>query len=265
MLYHKVYSHATSPTWVVFVHGAGGSSNVWYKQVKDFKAHFNVLLIDLRGHGKSQNVFSEVWHNKYTFEDVSRDVLDVIDYLKIEKAHFVGISLGTIIIRTIADMAPQRVESLILGGAVTRLTIKSRILVNVGNAIKRLIPYMWLYKIYALILLPKANHSESRNLFIKEAKSLYQKEFLRWFKLTKDLNPILKLFREKPLNLPVFYVMGSQDYMFLEPVQEMVKINTNGTLYIIENCGHVVNVEQPTIFNKTVIDYITNFGKPFKN
>lgn len=265
MLYHKVYSHATSPTWVVFVHGAGGSSNVWYKQVKDFKAHFNVLLIDLRGHGKSQNVFSEVWHNKYTFEDVSRDVLDVIDYLKIEKAHFVGISLGTIIIRTIADMAPQRVESLILGGAVTRLTIKSRILVNVGNAIKRLIPYMWLYKIYALILLPKANHSESRNLFIKEAKSLYQKEFLRWFKLTKDLNPILKLFREKPLNLPVFYVMGSQDYMFLEPVQEMVKIHTNGTLYIIENCGHVVNVEQPTIFNKTVIDYITNFGKPFKN
>lgn len=265
MLYHKAYSHATSPTWVVFVHGAGGSSNVWYKQVKDFKAHFNVLLIDLRGHGKSQNVFSEVWHNKYTFEDVSRDVLDVIDYLKIEKAHFVGISLGTIIIRTIADMAPQRVESLILGGAVTRLTIKSRILVNVGNAIKRLIPYMWLYKIYALILLPKANHSESRNLFIKEAKSLYQKEFLRWFKLTKDLNPILKLFREKPLNLPVFYVMGSQDYMFLEPVQEMVKIHTNGTLYIIENCGHVVNVEQPTIFNKTVIDYITNFGKPFKN
>lgn len=261
MLYHKVYSHLTSPVWVVFVHGAGGSSNVWYKQVKDFKAHFNVLLIDLRGHGKSQNVFSEVWSNKYTFEDVSRDVLDVLDHLNIKKAHYVGISLGTIIIRTIADIAPQRVDSLILGGAVTRLTIKSRILVNVGNAIKRLIPYMWLYKIYALILLPKANHSESRNLFIKEAKSLYQKEFLRWFKLTKDLNPILKLFREKPLHLPVFYVMGSQDYMFLEPVQEMVKIHANSTLHIIENCGHVVNVEQPAHFNKTVIDYIAGFNR----
>lgn len=166
MLYHKVYSHATSSVWVVFVHGAGGSSNVWYKQVKDFKTHFNVLLIDLRGHGKSQNVFSEVWQSKYTFEDVSKDVLDVLDFLQIQKAHFVGISLGTIIIRTIAEINPERIESLILGGAVTRLTIKSRILVNVGNAIKRIIPYMWLYKIYAWILLPKANHAQSRNLFI---------------------------------------------------------------------------------------------------
>lgn len=261
MLYYKTYLHPTSKVWVTFIHGAGGSSNVWYKQVKDFKTVFNVLLIDLRGHGKSQNVFSEVWRNKYTFTDVSNDVLQVLNHLKIEKSHFVGISLGTIIIRTIADIAPNRIDSLILGGAVTRLTIKSRILVNVGNAIKRIIPYMWLYKIYALILLPKANHSESRNLFIKEAKSLYQKEFLRWFRLTKDLNPVLKLFREKPLNLPVFYVMGSEDYMFLEPVKEMVKMHTNSKLHIIANCGHVVNVEQPASFNQTVIAYITAFNK----
>jgi pimeloyl-ACP methyl ester carboxylesterase len=260
LLYHKTYTHHTSKQWVVFIHGAGGSSNVWYKQVKDFKKHFNVLLIDLRGHGKSQNVFSRVWSTKYTFEDVSRDVLDVLDYLRIKKAHYVGISLGTIIIRTIAEIAPHRLESLILGGAVTRLTIKSRILVYIGNAVKRIVPYMWLYKIYALILLPKANHSESRNLFIKEAKSLYQKEFLRWFKLTKDLNPLLKFFRERPLKLPVFYVMGSEDYMFLEPVKEMVKIHHSSSLHVIENCGHVVNVEQPVLFNNAVINYISAFN-----
>ena len=39
--------------WVVFVHGAGGSSSIWYKQVRDFREHFNVLLIDLRGHPAS--------------------------------------------------------------------------------------------------------------------------------------------------------------------------------------------------------------------
>ncbi len=259
LLYYKTYLLSPSKQWVVFIHGAGGSSNVWYKQVKDFKKHYNVLLVDLRGHGKSQTVFSRVWSTKYTFEDVSRDVLDVLEHLRIEKAHFVGISLGTIIIRTIAEIAPHKLESLILGGAVTRLTAKSRILVYIGNAIKRIVPYMWLYKIYAFILLPKANHSESRNLFIKEAKSLYQKEFLRWFKLTKDLNPLLKLFREKPLNLPVFYVMGSEDYMFLEPVKEMVKTHRYSSLHIIENCGHVVNVEQPVLFNSAVINYISTF------
>ena len=75
---------------------------------------------------------------------------------------------------------------------------------------------MWIYKIFALIIMPNHNHRESRLLFIREAKKLYQKEFLRWFKLTSEVNPLLKLFRQIELPIPTLYVMGSEDYMFLE-------------------------------------------------
>jgi pimeloyl-ACP methyl ester carboxylesterase len=44
----------------------------------------------------------------------------VLDFLKIEKSHFVGISLGTILIRQLAEMYPHRVESMILGGAILK-------------------------------------------------------------------------------------------------------------------------------------------------
>ena len=37
--------------WVTFIHGAGGSSSVWFKQIRAFSKYFNLLLIDLRGHG----------------------------------------------------------------------------------------------------------------------------------------------------------------------------------------------------------------------
>ena len=47
MLYYKEYFLNEKADWVVFVHGAGGSSAIWFKQLKDFKAHFNLLLIVL--------------------------------------------------------------------------------------------------------------------------------------------------------------------------------------------------------------------------
>ena len=114
MLYYKTYDHPDSAEWVTFIHGAGGSSSIWYKQVKEFKAHFNVLLIDLRGHGKSQEIFERYFSNEYNFENISLDVIEVLDHLKIKQSHFVGISLGTILIRTICELAPDRVKSLVM-------------------------------------------------------------------------------------------------------------------------------------------------------
>lgn len=256
MLYHKTFRHPDAKDWVVFIHGAGGSSSIWYKQLRSFKEEFNVLLIDLRGHGQSQEMFERYFTNDYNFENISRDVIDVMDHLNIEKGHFVGISLGTIIIRTICDMAPERAQSLILGGAVTRLNVRSKILVAFGNAVKRLVPFMWLYRFFAWIIMPRRRNAESRLLFISQAKKLAQKEFLKWFKLTNDLNPLLRYFNEKEVKLPTLYLMGDQDYMFLPQVINLVEKHPFSRLSIIKNSGHVCNVEQPELFNALAINFI---------
>lgn len=256
MLYHKTYIRSQDHPWVVFIHGAGGSSSIWFRQLRDFKQHFNVLLIDLRGHGKSKDLMRKYYEESYSFEFVSSDILEVMDHLEISKAHFVGVSLGTIIIRTIGEIAPERMHSAIMCGAITRLNIRSRFLVSVGHMFKRVVPYMWLYKLFAWIIMPRKHHETSRNLFIREAKKLYQKEFLKWFKLTNEVNPLLKYFHEKELKVPTLYVMGSEDYMFLPPVRSIVNKHSMSTLEVIENCGHVCNVERPNTFNRVSIDYL---------
>ncbi len=257
MISYTIYKNKSSDQWVTFVHGAGGSSSIWFKQIRDFQKHFNVLLLDLRGHGNSNKQIKTAFKQNYTFESIATDVFEVLEHLKIETSHFVGISLGSIVIRQFAEMHPNRVKSMILGGAILKMNFRSQILMRLGNVFKYVLPYLVLYKFFAFVIMPKKNHRQSRLLFINEAKKLYKKEFIKWFKLTAEINPVLRWFRQKELNIPTLYVMGEEDYMFLPSVRQVVACHVKtAKLHVIQNCGHVVNVEQPIIFNETVISYL---------
>lgn len=63
MLHYTTYLLKPDAPWVTFVHGAGGSSAIWFKQIRDFKKSYNVLLVDLRGHGKSKDKVYEKLKN----------------------------------------------------------------------------------------------------------------------------------------------------------------------------------------------------------
>jgi pimeloyl-ACP methyl ester carboxylesterase len=255
MLNYTIYKHSEDAEWVTFVHGAGGSSSIWYKQIRDFNKHFNILLVDLRGHGKSKKPFQEKLKN-YSFDKIGDEVVEVLNYLKIESTHFVGISLGTIIIRDITERFPHLSRSMILGGAVMKLNIRGQILMRVGATFKSVIPYLILYRFFAFVIMPRKTHRESRNLFINEAKKLYQKEFKRWFTLISQINPLLSFFRIKDCGVPTLYIMGAEDHMFLPSISKLVKNHASSQLHVIPNCGHVVNVEQPELFNLEVIRFI---------
>ncbi len=108
--------------------------------------------------------------------------------------------------------------------------------------------------------MPNRNHKESRLLFVREAKKLYQAEFSRWFRLTSEINPLLRLFRTADVKIPTLYVMGGEDYLFLPAVKKIVQEHTACSLLTIEYCGHVVNVEQPQLFNHVVIGYVSDFS-----
>ena len=93
-------------------------------------------------------------------------------------------------------------------------------------------------------------------MFINEAKKLYQKEFKRWFTLVSEVNPLLALFRIKDSGIPTLYIMGEEDHMFLPAISKLVRNHVSSKLYIIPECGHVVNVEQPEIFNSQVLKFL---------
>lgn len=260
MLYHKSFYHPESSDWVVFIHGAGGSNVVWFKQLRDFKKHFNVLLIDLRGHGKSKmkDITSA---DQYRFDEIGRDVIEIMDHLGIEKAHFVGISLGSIVIRAIDRLAPGRAESIILGGAVVQFSKKITVLVNMALLLHSILPYMWLYKLNARILMPSRRSAQARKLFIQEAIKLGRAEFRKWLRMSHEIKNQLNEYLHREASAPVLYLMGDRDHMFLPMVMDLVRRHINSSLEIIRNSGHCCNLEQPDAFNNSSILFIKRHSR----
>jgi pimeloyl-ACP methyl ester carboxylesterase len=256
MLYSKKINHPKSNQWVVFIHGAGGSSAIWHKQIKPFSNLYNILLVDLRGHGKSKITSKKT---DYSFEVISKDVIEVMNNHEITQAHFVGVSMGSIIIKQIYTIQPELVKSMIFAGAVTKLNIKSRLLLRLGRILNRVLPYMALYKLFARIMMPRKNHDQSRQMFIQEAKKLMNKEFNRWFKLTARLSAYLRILESNQYKIPQLYIMGSEDHLFLNPAIEIAKRNELSTVSIVEKCGHVVNIENPDKFNMLSIEFIEKY------
>jgi pimeloyl-ACP methyl ester carboxylesterase len=256
VLHYRTYPRQPDDDWVVLVHGAGGSSSIWFRQLRAYREEFNVLLVDLRGHGGSAALNDDRERKPYTFEAVSREVLEVLDDAGIDSAHFVGMSLGSLIVRTLADIAPARVRSMVLGGAIVRLNSRSRVLVLIGHGVKRFIPFMWLYRLYAWIMMPRFRHRESRLVFVREAQKLARNEFLRWYRLTMELTPVLRLFEEREVDIPTLYLMGGEDHMFLPAARNIAARHRCAVLRVIERCGHVCNIEQYDVFNRISIDFM---------
>jgi len=255
-LSYKTYCCSCDADWMVFIHGAGGSRATWFKQIKFFRKSHNILLVDLRGHGRSISLSHELNIQSYTFDLVTDDVLDLLVYLNIQKAHFIGMSLGSIIVRYIAEKKSSLVISMVLAGATVKLNLFAKGLVILGGVLKNILPYIWLYWFFAMMIMPQRSQKEARLLFMSEAKKLNQREFKRWFALTKEIDSLMHSLMSKYTKKPTLYVMGDKDRLFLRSVINNVQCHDFYLLHIISKCGHVCNIEKPDEFNAVVAQFM---------
>ena len=110
---------------IVFVHGVGLNNKIWKPQINFFK-EYNSLTYDLLGHGKTP-----LKKTKVTFNDFSRQLLNLINELKFEKIHLVGFSLGALITRHFASKHNDRLSSLIIHGSIYKRTEEqTRVVIN---------------------------------------------------------------------------------------------------------------------------------------
>jgi pimeloyl-ACP methyl ester carboxylesterase len=99
---------------IIFLHFSGANLMMWQRIVPHFQDHYRLVLVDLRGHGKSDRP-----ETGYHMDEMARDVIGIMQHLKLERAHIVGSSLGAEVGLSMAANYPEKVISLVCEGALS--------------------------------------------------------------------------------------------------------------------------------------------------
>jgi pimeloyl-ACP methyl ester carboxylesterase len=113
---------------VVFIHGAQNDHSVWILQTRYFAHHgFNVLALDLPGHGRSEGAA------KASVEEMADWLLALLDTAGVERALLVGHSMGSLVALEASHRAPRRVSALAMLGTTYPMKVSDTLLETSKN------------------------------------------------------------------------------------------------------------------------------------
>jgi len=101
---------------LVLSNSLGTTFSMWDPQMPQLAQRFRVLRYDTRGHGRSS-----VTPGDYTIEQLGRDVIALLDALKLDRVHFCGLSMGGMIGMWLGVHAPERLDRLVLCNTAARI------------------------------------------------------------------------------------------------------------------------------------------------
>jgi pimeloyl-ACP methyl ester carboxylesterase len=238
---------------LVMIMGIGGDQSSWKHQVSTFKKHYQVITFDNRGVGKSDKP-----QGSYSPTLMAEDTIQLMDFLKIEKAHILGMSMGGLIAQEIAINYPERILKLILTStfacwddeangptpemlAVMELPTKQQV--------KRLLDASFNKFFNKFIIIPLIMIFKARQ--IKEPEITGMRGQLD---STKGYNSLDRL----PLiKAPTLVLTGAKDRVVKpESSNTLSQKIPNAKLVKIENGSHMICWEVSKVFNKEVLDFL---------
>lgn len=229
--------------WIVFSNSLITDLSIWDAQVEMLKDQFNLLRYDQRGHGESA-----VSAGALNFEALSDDLIQLMDHFAIERAIYVGLSMG--VPTGLAAYSQGRFEKMILIDGQTKSAVNAseswqqRIdsVVEFGmESFAKVTSERWLVDSTKKLILEKMMASTSIDGFIHAATAL--KHY--------DYSHVLKL-----VTCPVLLIAGAQDGNMPRTMREMATHIADATFIEIENAGHVPCFEQAGIVNQHIANFL---------
>jgi len=247
--------HAGAGPLVVFLHGVGGNRSNWRDQIPVFAEHFHALAWDARGYGDSDD-----YDGSLDMADLSADLVQVIDHFRAPRAHVVGLSMGGMIAMDFYQRHPDKVASLVLcdTGPGLRRTMSEA---DVEEFLRlRKAPLLAgrqpaeFAPIVARSLVSPAGRAGALEQLIASLSRLHPQSYLKALECVTRYDGIGDL---RTYRVPALVVVGADDTLTPPSVSERMAAEIPGAeLCVIDDAGHLSNIEQPDAFNRRVLDFL---------
>lgn len=239
---------------VLFLHGIGGNKKNWKNNINFFSKNFLTVAWDTRGYGDSDD-----YNGELDFDNILDDLKKVIDFFKKTRAHIVGLSMGGQIATLFYDKYPNYVKTLTLCDTHFGLSnlspteiekfinLRKEPLLN-GKVPKDIAPSV------ASTLIGDTNNISAYNQLVESMSLLHKESYLKTIEssMRTEHRHIFK-----NIKVPTLIMVGELDTLTPPSMSKSIMNEIKGSyLKIIPKAGHLINIEEPDIFNQNLIQFL---------
>jgi 3-oxoadipate enol-lactonase len=238
---------------VTLSHSLAADLAMWRPQVDALSRDYRILRYDIRGHGRTATP-----HGPYTLEQLSDDLAALLDALRIERTHLVGLSMGGMIGQLLALREPGRLISLVLADTLAVYRPEARAMwqerIDAASGPDGMEPLVeptltrWFTAPF------KASRPDVMEEVAAMIRATAPRGFIGCCRALMELDLIGRL---PEICLPTLVLVGRQDPTTPVAGAEAIAGAIPGArLVVIEDAAHISNLEQPEAFNAALLSFL---------
>jgi 3-oxoadipate enol-lactonase len=255
--FYEVKGNTSTSEVIIFLNGVMASTSSWASITPVFESHqFSIVLHDFRGQLRSDKP-----SGPYSFDMHAEDVLDLMNYLDIEKAHFIGTSYGGEVAMRFAINYPKRMKTLCVIGSVSELDEK---LIHFVKSWKQ-VAKSYDGEAFFWTMMPSIYHSDYIKINLDEMKkraltmNLIPKDYfdgqiLLYDTFLEDVTMTNKLHK---ISCPTLIIAGEDD--ILKPIKFSMILASkiaDSEFVVIPDSAHVTIFEKPKILQTIMLGFL---------
>jgi len=241
-----------SGPWVMLSHGLATDLTMWDELAGALKDRYRVLRYDARGHGGSAATAGD-----YSLDMLVADAAGILDALEITQTHFVGLTMGGMVAQGLMLDHPRRIKSAVIADSRHSTTPEfTRAWLDRIDAVRK-------GGIEAIVASTVARWSSAGLAQRKPAVVARMEKMIRntspdgYCGCAAALARLDYGHRLGDVTQPVLVICGDEDHGAPpENTRQMHAMISGSRFRVIEQAGHIANIEQPDIFNEAVAAFL---------
>jgi 3-oxoadipate enol-lactonase/3-oxoadipate enol-lactonase/4-carboxymuconolactone decarboxylase len=229
---------------LLFLHAAGGTANLWRRQIDHFGAAHSAMALDLPGHGRSSGV-----EGLASIADYAACVATFAERLGLRPFVAVGRSMGSAIALALALHHPARVRGLVLACAAARFEFPAERLDTLRDVVRGRLPQQFTTETFS----PTTGFGVMKEVWTEQVQTDPRVRYTDLLACAAfDARD-----RLGEIRVPALVVAGADDHV--TPVaasEELAAKIPRARLVVIPDAGHQAPLEQPEAFNRAVAEFL---------